>query len=131
MPRLRSSLDVGGGGNFDSTNVSREHDAHSADADKGASVNPRAMILPVQDVTLCVEFSSGKYRRLAARIRRGPKTEMAGTSPAMTPEKWFNMIGTRSAIETLYSLVARPHAVSFSPTGAMTGLDCFGMSYAE
>src|SRR5258708_38064015 len=27
------------------------------------------------------------------------KTWMAGTSPAMTPEKWVNMIGTRSSAD--------------------------------
>ncbi len=49
--------------NFGSTKVSPEHDARLADAvDKGASVNPRAMILPVQDVTLCMEICSGEYR---------------------------------------------------------------------
>jgi hypothetical protein len=54
--------------NFGSTTVSPEHDARLADAlIEGASVYPRAMILLVQDVTLCMEFCSGKYRKPAVR----------------------------------------------------------------
>jgi hypothetical protein len=32
------------------------------------------------------------------------KAWMAGTSPAMTPEKWFNLTGIRSRFQTLGSL---------------------------
>ncbi len=31
------------------------------------------------------------------------KTWMAGTSPAMTPSKWFNVIGTRFALLTAFN----------------------------
>jgi len=73
-------FEVEGLENFGSTKVSPELDARLADALDGA------MILPVQDVTLRMEFSSGKYRahrphpEEAALLARPSRRMAAGTA---------------------------------------------------
>jgi len=47
------------------------------------------------------------------------KAWMAGTSPAMTPEKWLNMTGTRSSSRRL--LVSRTLAATALPPSASAG----------